>query len=988
MNEALKRCDKESVVLHLRGIEGIGKSALLEHWSNSDIRTIRLDCEQYADLFSRLDMIARGVIHEGVQLKRFDVIWNIRKRFIEGVEPAKEKRFEWADVLAPIPFIGTVAGIGAALGAIGEKVAPKLRSKLGEVEKWLQGHLGKQYVERLLRLLWKEPRQAELLHLEAILEDIKNRKISEEPLLFMLDNFEYVDTRKRAWPYEGRKMSEAELWYVFLSQLSNCVGVVACSKSPPDRVINKIGVEQTELTELDEDSSRELLELRDVGQTNLQDRIISVSGGNPFVIDAICDLIEEGDATIDDVECIRADTLEEVRLKTWRTLFSHVEDLQDIVNRAGLLPFFNRQVMEVVVPTLTVDQWDRLIRLSFITDRGNGTWVLREIARELVIAELGKRLKNITDETANLLEDAFLKESDYSLLGLSLSVKAEGDERKKGAEAARIVSELTWRHGYSDALTLVDSIKINTDEGHIILQGLRGTVLAHMNRVADGEHALREALELIHELGEDTPDELLVHLARIYRDLGVLLYKIERASDSEECLRKSLDIYRKLDENTLGYRKEDFAWALLWFGWVLIVIKKLDEGAKACAEANQIFKALPTTPSYNPSRGVLATLRNLGSGLFMAGKSVESEAAFREVLEIYRIRVKEQPESLSDMLGLGIILSNLGELLRSTDRPDEAIGFFREARTLFEEMVQQNKVYRLVLANTLNNLAFSLKLTGKFHEADVVYKEAIRVARELAKEEPEAHSDLVAWALLDSAVLYSQIGRVKEAEKACKEALEIHKKLAQKSPGRFKDMLAWNMNNHGVMLSRADRLAESEKVFDDAIKIAEEIRQESPEVVFLDDLAATILNNQAVVLRKSGKISESEETHLRAIEMRRELKKKAPELFTHRLVISLNNYSVTLGKSKREAEALKSLKEALRILRKLVNLSPKSHSRNIAIVLNNLGILYGLMEKQSASKKAFLEAQSIIEELKPKLALNTEELMEIEEEQANPITAV
>ena len=47
MNEALERCKKRSVVLHLKGIGGIGKSSLLNHWMKSHEKTIRLDCEQY-----------------------------------------------------------------------------------------------------------------------------------------------------------------------------------------------------------------------------------------------------------------------------------------------------------------------------------------------------------------------------------------------------------------------------------------------------------------------------------------------------------------------------------------------------------------------------------------------------------------------------------------------------------------------------------------------------------------------------------------------------------------------------------------------------------------------------------------------------------------------------------------------------------------------------------------------------------------------------
>ena len=45
MKEALERCKENPVVLHLKGIGGIGKSSLLEHWMSTNEEAVRLDCE-------------------------------------------------------------------------------------------------------------------------------------------------------------------------------------------------------------------------------------------------------------------------------------------------------------------------------------------------------------------------------------------------------------------------------------------------------------------------------------------------------------------------------------------------------------------------------------------------------------------------------------------------------------------------------------------------------------------------------------------------------------------------------------------------------------------------------------------------------------------------------------------------------------------------------------------------------------------------------
>ncbi|UCH03916.1 MAG: hypothetical protein JSW05_10035, partial [Candidatus Thorarchaeota archaeon] len=261
MDNALERCRERSVVLHLRGIGGIGKSSLLDHWKSTIDETIHLDCERYSEFYDRLNVIARGAVLLGVNLRRFDVLWQIRQRFVEGVEPVKEKGREWAkEVVMAIPFIGSLASIGSAIGAVGAKVAPKLKGRYGDLGEWLQTRLGKGYIERLLEIFWKEPRHAEFLFLDALLEDLNKRKASEKPIVFLLDHSEHVDIEKRRWRYRGREITETELWYVFLTSLSNCVGVMASRQALPEKAREELEIEGSELTELDRQSCIDLLE--------------------------------------------------------------------------------------------------------------------------------------------------------------------------------------------------------------------------------------------------------------------------------------------------------------------------------------------------------------------------------------------------------------------------------------------------------------------------------------------------------------------------------------------------------------------------------------------------------------------------------------------------------------------------------------------------------------------------------------------------------
>ncbi|KXH69967.1 MAG: hypothetical protein AM326_01365 [Candidatus Thorarchaeota archaeon SMTZ-45] len=962
MAEALERCKERSVVLHLRGIGGIGKSSLLDHWKSTIDETIHLDCERYNDFYRRLNVIAKGAVLLGVNLKRFDVLWQIRQRFVEGVEPVKEIGREWAkEVVMAIPFIGSLASIGSAIGAVGAKVGPKLKGRYGELGEWLKTHLGKDYIQRLLEILWKEPRRAEFLFLEALLEDMNNRKNPERPIVFLLDHSERVNNETCRWRYRGREITETELWYVFLSSLSNCVGVVASRQALSSEAGEDLGIEESEITELDRESCIELLEQRGITDSELQDRIVSVSGGNPFVIGAICDLAESRGLSLKDVEDMRADTLEAVRLKTWRRLFSQAEALFELVEKAGLVPFFNRRIMVIVAPAMRTDRWDRLIRLSFVKDRGDGTWVLHDLARELIIAELGQRLQASTDEVATLLEKSSAAESDYALLGLAISARALASERDAEARALSAVMDLRWNYAFSDALVLVDAIRIDTKEGQAIAQGLRGGVLTWMNRVADGEHVLLSALGTFREFGERIPDELLVHLALMLSFLGALLNRTQRDSEAEESFRESLKIYRGLDRKTLGFRPQDMALTLQLFGRFLLSIYKPEEALKPLTDAHQLYQESARTASSDVTRGITGSLSLIGNAFFITGRTSEAEKSQREALRICRELGKEQREI---EVGTAGCCNNVGELLKSTSRPYEAIDLFREAIQLTRKLTKKEpEAFSHGLVLQLTNLALPLRQIGRYVEAEEKYQEALTMSRELAEKTPGVFLTFLAWTLLDYAVLLRQTDRTSEAEEACREALRIHRRLIANSPGKHLNIVAWNLNNLGVLLRQTDRISEAEKAYREAFDIAREIVHKSPEVVFFADLWGTILNNLAVLLRRTGETSEALETLQEALEVRRRLVQKSPELFLHRVATTLNNLGVLLAEAGKTSEAEDAFREALQMRRELVGKSQDLYQSGVISTLNNLGILLKRAGRTSESESAYREAIDIGEDV-------------------------
>ncbi|MFW9802868.1 MAG: tetratricopeptide repeat protein [Candidatus Thorarchaeota archaeon] len=965
MSDALQRCKEQSVVLHLRGIGGIGKSSLLDHWKNTIDDTVYLDCERYTEFYDRLNVIAKGAVHLGVNLQRFDVLWQIRLRFVEGLEPVKEEGREWAkEIVMAIPFIGSLASIGSAIGAVGAKVGPKLKRKYGELGEWLQARLGTDYIQRLLEILWKEPRRAEFLFLDALLEDLSKRKTFERPIVFLLDHSERVDSETCRWRYRSRDITETELWYVFLTSLPNCVGVMASRQALTEEAREELEIEETELTELGRESCVELLEKRGVTEREIQDRIVSVSGGNPFVIGAMCDVADSANLSLNDVEDLRADTLEAVRLKTWRRLFSETQDLLRLVERAGLLPSFNRRTMTIIAPDMRTDHWDRLIRLSFVKYRDDGTWVLHDLAKELIVAELGPRLQESTDEVAELLEKASTDESDYTLLGLALSILALAEESDAAARLGSMVSDLIWSNDFSDALTLVDAARIDTKSGQAVIQGLRGGVLCQMARVADGEHAFREALEIFRELEERSPDDFLVHFARTLHFLGLLLTRTGRNSEGIASFQESLKIFRSLNENTLGFHPQDIAWTLQTFGYALMKVHRLEEGENAFREAHRLFKKSIPTASYNPMIGITHSLRTIGIVLCLTGRPLEAEEIHRNALKIYREQINKGMDDVSLLRHLCFCLTTYADILRMMGRPYEAIGPHQEAVQLARDLVKKEPEALAVLVPfTLAGYALPLRQIGRYSEAEEAYLESIEISRQLVEEAPDLFLKFLAVTLVDFAVLLRQTGRVSEAEEKYREALRIHRELAAKERGQHDYELPWNLNNLAVLLRKTGRSAEAEETYREALGIARDTSREAPEAIFLIEPVATILSNLAVLLRQTGRILEAEEAILEALEIRRQLAQKSPEYFLHRVATTLNNLSVLLAESGRMVEAEEALREALQIRRNIIEKSSGLYQPSVGSTLNNLAVLLKRLGRTSDAESAYREAIDIGEEL-------------------------
>lgn len=961
MADALKRCKGQSVLLHIKGIGGIGKSALFNHWDNSMEPSILIDCSRYIDFYERLDAIARGAVRQGVKLRRFDMIWHIRLRFIKGVEPAKEGGRGWAfEALATLPFIGTLGNIGKAISEAGHEFMPVLKGRFGDVGRWLRSRLGKQYGKRLLEILWREPAHAEFLFIDALLEDLNQRDKSLHPLLIMLDQFEDVDHENLRWTHKTQRICEKELWCLFLSLLQGAVGVIGSRETLSDRTIDELKIETKELTELDLESSIELVTERGVGSEALQLRIVDISRGHPFVSHAMCDLAEFGGLQHDDLAGIQADTLDEIRLKTWKKLFGRATGMLDFIDRAGLVPFFDRSVMSIIAPKMKSFHWTRMKSLSFVKDRGDGNYSLHDLARELLLGELGERLSGLSSEVSGFLEKASEEQSDYSLLGMSLFARALASEKEALTRVREIVCGLVEMNRNVDALSVIGSVRFPSEEGKAVRLWLKGKVLSELNRVAEAEQALQESLETFKELAQEDPDRYLSDIATTLLDYAYLLRRTSRSSGAEEAYREALWIRRELAKKSTQLFLGDLATTLQHFAWFLNLTRRPQEAERTYREALEIQRELSEeAPEVHLIRAA-QTLNELGVLLQRTGRPTEAETAIMEAMKMIQAIHSNSSSSISREYARA--LHNLSHLKAQTGFPLEAESLLLEAIRLLRILAADSpEVYLSELANSLKNLAVLFRQTGRSFMAEDAIRECIRILEAATKDAPELCMPYLAGAYRNLAILLTKTNSLLEAEVAFQEGVRLYSELAEQAPHVFVRSVAYTLNGFAALLRKTNRLSEAKDAVMQALEMFSEDVEIAPTVY--SKYLAIFLNHLAIIDVQMGRLSEAEDAYRKALEMKRQLVSKAPELHMPSLSITINNLGVLLRREKRLTEAEEAHREALEARRQLAVKSPELYHHRLATSLNNLGIVYAEESRFSEALESLAEALSIRREL-------------------------
>ena len=286
------------------------------------------------------------------------------------------------------------------------------------------------------------------------------------------------------------------------------------------------------------------------------------------------------------------------------------------------------------------------------------------------------------------------------------------------------------------------------------------------------------------------------------------------------------------------------------------------------------------------------------------------------------------------------LLHDLGRLCADQNLRPLAEIQYREALKLYRELAQENpSVYGPDVAGTCNNLAIFLKASSAGRkEAEALYREALERYRELSKENPFVYGSYVAMTCNNLAIfLRASSEDREEAEALYREALERYRELSKENPSVYSPYVAGTCNNLAIFLkaSSEDR-EEAEALYREALKLRRELSKENPSM-YSPNVAATCNNLAALLCESSAGREEAENLYREALERYRELAEENPSVYSPNVATTCNNLAIFLRASsagRKEAEAL--YREALERYRELAEENPSVYSPNVAMTRNNL----------------------------------------------------
>jgi len=954
MTKSIENAKSTSIVCHIHGMGGIGKSSLLKFWNETIDGSVLIDCNLHPEIDSQVGYLVRNYKSRGLTFPRFDLLWSIRKRVLDGLEPSIEEDRKWLiDAIGLIPGVSEIVDFTSKLVEIGKKLGGHLRKEHGSLHKWLSEELGKEWEEELINILWKKPEDATLLLLNAVQSDMNDRNLAESStIVILIDNVDSHSTMR--WNIDGHPSSDAVLWQKVLSGVQSCISITA-GRDSFDELWNKtIELEQKEITVLDQKDREDLYHSRNFSNSELRKSVDRICKGHPFMMQLVIDTIQKFKMPKTELDNIKSGSLDEVRTELWRVFFSRIGQLNELLDRAAVLPFFNKEILSVVYPKMKTKDWMRFQSLSFVQPLGDRYWSLHDLARELVTAELNSSIMEFVNELKKLLIRKFNDCDDAIFYGLSVSLE-EFISEKSAIEALNMII-VTFRllNKSNYILRALEGIRYRGERLRAQLEHTLGNALVEMERLSEAESHIRFALEIQRNLPNN--NQINHDIAHTLNSLGVLLGDIGRGEEGEQVILESVKIRRDLANPKNVRSLADLAMTLANLGQLYSILERHDDSLGVLKEAKEIYMELTRRGEEAWYPDLARVLNNLGILQHQMGYFEAAEQSHKDALKIRIQLVSQHPYYRSD---LASTLLNMGGIKAQYGHYEESLKYYFNALEEYELMKDSSSdptMYDPEIAMTLNNVSQSLAKTEKAEEAKDKLLEAVKIYRRLANVAPEKYELFLGNALTNLSMLHLRLKEEKLAYEFSDKFIEIYRSLAESNPF-YESYLIHALIIRGNVLSANNYFIRAKDTFQEAIELINH-HSESNNHKMKFDLSCA-LNGIAIVEMHSSNYNKAVRVLKKVIVIRKELATRYPTVYSFELAASLTNIAESY-------KILKDIDEAETAYRECIHLCSSSEvtSEIRAIAHHTAACLFDLFIEDRGMTKGDAEkhVQEVIEQ--------------------------
>jgi len=310
------------------------------------------------------------------------------------------------------------------------------------------------------------------------------------------------------------------------------------------------------------------------------------------------------------------------------------------------------------------------------------------------------------------------------------------------------------------------------------------------------EQFLQDALDFYTQLSQEKTNdpEVLLETGNAYRRIGEIQFKLAKNAEAEQAFLAGAEMLKKLVE---AYPEEPIyreALAAIYheYGYMCQFLAERNSAAlnayrRAYHHRNLLAESYPEVAEHR--RNAALSLGGLANAFAAGGTVDERVRTYKQSLEVLATVPQELLQDPICRFRIGLIHSELAEVLRQQRKHDESWPYFDKGQSIYRQLVDdfpRNAVYR-------NELAWSLREESNqrwggnrnLEKREQTIRRAVEIERQLVQESSTVadYQFVLGLCYRDLGWAVHARGKATEAQSHMRASIDVLRKLIKENPG-------------------------------------------------------------------------------------------------------------------------------------------------------------------------------------------------------------